>query len=181
LKLLEFVAKNLPRSSCEMTAVESPFKASFKVLGGAAAAIATMFSPARIFAPFEQPEPEPTAPNELADKTTAAEELGEDVRRRVQMTKAFTALRADITTEKSSPQKSAAPSMKRSPTKAAKKTRPSPKKTVAVQRKAITKVKSEPMRRSARSRSYKKGQFSEAALAKLAWSGQGTRASPYVC
>lgn len=167
-----------------MTAVESPFKASFKVLGGAAAAIATMFSPARIFAPFDQPEPEPTAPNELADKTTAAEELGENVRRRVQMTKAFTALRADITTDKASPQKSAAPSKKKSPTKAAapaKTARPSPKKAVAVQRKVITKVKSEPMRRSARSHSYKKGQFSEAALTKLAWSGQGTRASPYVC
>ena len=158
--------------------------------GGAAAAIATIFSPARMFAPYEEPEEEVTAPNELADKTAAADVLGEDVRRRVQMTKAFTALRDDITTESSpnkpSPLKSASASSKNSmgnkpSASKQKKPRASTKKTVAVQRKAISKVKSEPMRRSRRSHSYKKGQFSEAAMTKLAWSGQGSRASPIIC
>ena len=48
------------------------------------------------------------APSELAEKPTAAEELGDDVRRRVQLTRAFTALREDITAEKPPPQQSAA-------------------------------------------------------------------------
>lgn len=159
--------------------------------GGAAAAIATIFSPARIFAPYDEQEEEaPTAPNDLADKTAAADVLGDDVRRRVQMTKAFTALRDDITTDpsptKKSPLKDASLSSKNSAPKKSspskqKRPRVSTKKSVAVQRKSISKVKSEPMRRSRRSHTYKKGQFSEAAMTKLAWSGQGSRTSPIIC
>lgn len=52
------------------------------------------------------------APSELAEKPTAAEELGEDVRRRVQMTRAFTALREDITAERPPPQQSEGHSVK---------------------------------------------------------------------
>ena len=158
--------------------------------GGAAAAIATIFSPARIFAPYDEQEEEATAPNELADKTAAADVLGEEVRRRVQMTKAFTALRDDITPDpspkKKSPLKAASLSSKNSVPKESspskqKRSRASTTKSIAVQRKSISKVKSEPMRRSRRSHAYKKGQFSEAAMTKLAWSGQGSRTSPIIC
>ena len=148
------------------------------IQGGAAAAIATIFSPAhfRLFSATEEEDVEATAPNGLADKTTAVD-LGEDVRRRVQMTKAFTALREDITSE--SPHKKASPcTQKPSPRKVKK---AGHRKSEGVQRKAITKVKSEPMRRSRRARNYKKGQYSESAMEKLAWSGQGSRASPIIC
>lgn len=160
--------------------------------GGAAAAIATIFSPARsLFATIDETAPEKvTAPSDLADKTTAAAapaaELGEDVRRRVKMTKAFTALRDDITTDSST--KPLAATAKFSPTRSSpskkkkkKKVRASKKTVVPVQRKAISKVKTEPMRRSRRSRGYKKGQYSEATMTKLAWSGQGSRSSPIIC
>jgi hypothetical protein len=149
------------------------------VQSGAAAVLAS-YSPFRMFAAAdEEKQPPVAAPSDLADKVAAAAEpaavLEDDVRRRVQMTKAFTALRADITSEKS-PQKVA-------PAKKASKWKAAPAKKVPVQRKgkAIAKVKAEPMRRSSRSSGYKKGQFSEATLTKLAWSGQGSRTSPIIC
>ena len=134
----------------------------FKMLGGAAAAIGSMFSPARLFVAenTENEQPEPT----LDDKTA----------RRVQMTKAFTQLRTNLN---ESPAKAASPARK-SPARKGKS--PARKASGGVRGKQIAKVKSEPMRRSRRSKAYKKGQLSESTMAKLAWSGAGSQRDPIV-
>ena len=145
----------------------------FKMLGGAAAAIGSMFSPARLFVAEntenEQPEPEkataPTASEPTLDDKTA---------RRVQMTKAFTQLRTNLN---ESPAKAASPARK-SPARKGKS--PARKASGGVRGKQIAKVKSEPMRRSRRSKAYKKGQLSESTMAKLAWSGAGSQRDPIV-
>ena len=143
--------------------------------GGAAASIAAAFSPFRMFAGAID-EPEPAAPHNLSDKVTA--DLDTEAIRRVQMTKAFTALRSDINSKSPSPAKKTA-----SPAKKAAAAKPSPGKKVGVQRKskAIAKVKAEPMRRSRRTTGYKKGSMSEATMTQLAWSGNGSKTSPILC
>ena len=139
----------------------------FKMLGGAAAAIGSMFSPARLFVAEntenEQPEPERSEPT-LDDKTA----------RRVQMTKAFTQLRTNLN---ESPAKAASPARK-SPARKGKS--PARKASGGVRGRPIAKVKSEPMRRSRRSKAYRKGQLSESTMAKLAWSGAGSQRDPIV-
>ena len=139
----------------------------FKMLGGAAAAIGSMFSPARLFvaenAENEQPEPERAAPT-----------LDEQTARRVQMTKAFTQLRTNLN---ESPAKAASPARK-SPARKGKS--PARKASGGVRGRPIAKVKSEPMRRSRRSKAYRKGQLSESTMAKLAWSGAGSQRDPIV-
>ena len=125
-----------------------------------------------MFAGIVDDEPEPAPPHELSDRATAptatAPEIDKDVQRRVQMAKAFTALRSDINSKSPSPVKKKASPVKKKSVVAA----PSPKK-VGVQRKgkAIVKVKAEPMRRSRRATGYKKGSMSEAKMTQLAWSG----------
>ena len=133
----------------------------FKMLGGAAAAIGSMFSPARLFV-AENTENEQPEPERLDGNTT----------RRVQMTKAFTQLRTNL----NSPVKAASPARK-SP---ARKGKSPARKASGVRGKPIAKVKSEPMRRSRRSKAYKKGQLSESTMAKLAWSGAGSQRDPIV-
>ena len=100
----------------------------FKMLGGAAAAIGSMFSPARLFVAEntenEQPEPERSEPT-LDDKTA----------RRVQMTKAFTQLRTNLN---ESPAKAASPARK-SPARKGKS--PARKASGGVRGKQIAKVK----------------------------------------
>ena len=140
----------------------------FKMLGGAAAAIGSMFSPARLFvaenAENEQPEPE----------RASAPTLDEQTARRVQMTKAFTQLRTNLN---ESPAKAASPARK-SPARKGKS--PARKASGGVRGRPIAKVKSEPMRRSRRSKAYRKGQLSESTMAKLAWSGAGSQRDPIV-
>ena len=133
----------------------------FKMLGGAAAAIGSMFSPARLFV-AENTENEQPEPERRADL------------RRVQMTKAFTQLRTNLN---ESPAKAASPARK-SPARKGKS--PARKASGGVRGKQIAKVKSEPMRRSRRSKAYKKGQLSESTMAKLAWSGAGSQRDPIV-
>ena len=133
----------------------------FKMLGGAAAAIGSMFSPARLFV-AENTENEQPEPERRADL------------RRVQMTKAFTQLRTNLN---ESPAKAASPARK-SPARKGKS--PARKASGGVRGKPIAKVKSEPMRRSRRSKAYKKGQLSESTMAKLAWSGAGSQRDPIV-
>ena len=136
----------------------------FKMLGGAAAAIGSMFSPARLFVAENTENEQPERSEPTLDGKTA---------RRVQMTKAFTQLRTNL----NSPAKAASPARK-SPARKGKS--PARKASGGVRGKQIAKVKSEPMRRSRRSKAYKKGQLSESTMAKLAWSGAGSQRDPIV-
>jgi hypothetical protein len=131
------------------------------------ATLNSISSPFKMMSPWKaaaaNPTRSPLAPKPINFLDNAAGD--KEIKRQVQLKKAFTKLRADITDNSST-----------LPTKK-KKVAPV-KATIKKSTKSPARVKSEPMRRSRRARAYKKGSYNESTLTANAWAGKGSAQSP---